>query len=454
MVTPTQALEGILTALKANQGKPLSELTHGEQLPLPRLLSAGGGVTIQITQEIDELIASLARALKSSRPTLARAVKDEEWRLWVRVTIGPLLARTSLASPTSMVASTLLIELDDALNELIGDLSEREYAVGTTLFSNTDVSPFTIGPVTFEPRELWLDRKVTEGDVTPIAQRRVKRRWGGARISRRKSNREQFREDDIIAAIGRCPYVCSVKLSSSFAPDAGSETALTAARLALACVALLFEPSSQALSGFNLHYDGPIHLQKVLVFIPGKIVIAGSNLSGQPHGPFVPAHEWQADLARSAAALSAAAEVLDNLVDPARATPRAALLEALLQSLLWFEKGCREIGDLMAIVAFAASLDALGKGKKADGILQVLAARLGIQESDPVNPQGPTFKSVLDAIYSEGRSRTIHGTSAKIGFDWRETRVMAEQIARYALIACLDYAARTPTAVKPDDLKR
>jgi hypothetical protein len=54
--------------------------------------------------------------------------------------------------------------------------------------------------------------------------------------------------------------------------------------------------------------------------------------------------------------------VLNNLVDPSRTTPRPELLQALLQALIWFERGCRKTGDLMAPVGFAASLDALGKG--------------------------------------------------------------------------------------------
>jgi hypothetical protein len=146
--------------------------------------------------------------------------------------------------------------------------------------------------------------------------------------------------------------------------------------------------------------------------------------------------------------------VLNNLVDPDRSTSRPELLEALLQSLIWFEKGCRGVGDLMATVDFAASLDALGKGKKIDGILTMLEARLGIKRTDAINPQGPTFQSVLETIYSEGRSHPIHGTSQKIGYDWANTRGTAEQLARYALVASLDHVARTPTATRTDDLKK
>jgi hypothetical protein len=108
----------------------------------------------------------------------------------------------------------------------------------------------------------------------------------------------------------------------------------------------------------------------------------------------------------------------------------------------------------MAMVGFAASLDALGKGTKTKGILMVLEARLGIKRTGAINPQGPTFQSLLDTIYSEGRSRTIHGTSQKIGYDWTNMRGTAEHLARYALVACLAHVAQTPGATQTDDLKR
>jgi hypothetical protein len=235
--------------------------------------------------------------------------------------------------------------------------------------------------VTAVPRKSW---KAAEGEVTPITQRRVKRVWAGGRTGPRNNGRDALREGDILKAIGSSQYVCTVKLSAAFANEAGLETALTAARLAQTCAALAFETPSETLRGFSLHYDGPIHTQSALVFIPGKIILSGSRLSRRPTGPFIRAKDWQAELTRMADAFSACGEVLNNLVDPARTTTRPELLEALLQALIWFEKGCREVGDLMATVGFAASFDALGKGTKANGILTMLEARLGIKRADPI----------------------------------------------------------------------
>ena len=453
MSNSEKIIEDILGALRAAQGKSASALIADDSFRFPRLIPAGGGGTIQINKEVDDLITRLAHELKKTRPKLYRNTKDNEWRSWVRATIGPLLAKTPL-SGAAKHAPPLLKKLDTALDSIIANLTPPEYAFGATLFSNASVAPFTIGPVTFEPRRTWLDRKAAEGDVTSVTQRRVKRVWSGGRVGSRKKGRDALREGDILKAIGSCQYVCTVKQSAAFAPEAGLETALTAARLAQTCAALAFERPSETLRGFSLLYDGPIYTQSALTFIPGKIVLSGSRLSRRPTGPFIRPKDWQAELVRLADAFTACGEVLNNLVDPARSTTRPELLEALLQALIWFEKGCREIGDLMATVGFAASLDALGKGKSADGILTMLEARLGIKRTDPINLQGPTFKAVLDTIYSDGRSRTIHGTSQKIGYDWASTRGTAEQLARFALLACLDHVAQTPSATKTDDLKK
>lgn len=287
MCNPERIVENILGALRAAQGKSASMLINDDSFGLPRLIPAGGGGTIQIAKEIDDLIAHLARELKTKRRTLTRSIKDNEWRNWGRTTIGPLLASTSLMAPAAEQAAPLLEKLEDALNGIVANLSPFEYAFGTTLFSNSDIMPFTIGPVVIEPREVWLDRKVAEGDVTSVTQRRVRRIWARSRVGPRKNNREKLREDNILEAIGSCQYVCTVKLSAAFAAEAGLETALTTARLALACVALTFEKPSEALRGFNLQYDGPIYTQAALLFVPDKLTLSGSRLSHHPTGPFM-----------------------------------------------------------------------------------------------------------------------------------------------------------------------
>jgi hypothetical protein len=62
-------------------------------------------------------------------------------------------------------------------------------------------------------------------------------------------------------------------------------------------------------------------------------------------------------------------------------------------------------------------------------------------------------KQVIDEIYSDGRSRTIHGTNEKLGYDWSVTRGLAEYFARYCLMSCMDWAGNNCAADDPLQLK-
>jgi hypothetical protein len=78
----------------------------------------------------------------------------------------------------------------------------------------------------------------------------------------------------------------------------------------------------------------------------------------------------------------------------------------------------------MSVVKFSMSLDTLAVGSKADGIKRLVTARLGIGESQEIRKDGPTMGAAIDDIYSEGRSRTIHGTNEKLGHDCNSAACM------------------------------
>jgi hypothetical protein len=452
MASKIEVISNIFKQVVDLHGLNPPQITEGDDFRLPRLIPAGNGRVIQISKPIDDLITQLADIVKSERPQLARSVRKEEWCCWIRGAIGPAIAARSHSDAPRVAAHTILSELETEIEFLLAGLDFREYAFGTTLFFASNISPFSIGPALFQPREAWLKRKNADGSITDVMLRRILKIWGGKRQKARKGNLDNFRERDIVDAIGSSPYVCSVSIQG-FAPEAGREAALTAARVALACIAMIWATSSAVLQGFNLSYDGGVRRQEALSFTEGRTVLSGFSLSGRHHGPRISDADWSNELSKRSNYFAAAGEVLRLLVHPEGAVPRPSLINALMQSLLWFYEGCREQNDLLAIVNFVASLDALGGGKKLKGILAVLKARLGVNGTDSINPGGPTFNSVLNIIYSEGRSRTIHGTSTKIGHDWTSMRGIAEQLSRHALFASLDWAGRNQLAVKAEQLK-
>jgi len=63
-----------------------------------------------------------------------------------------LLAKTSLSGSVAKQALSLFKKLNTGLDGIVAGLTAPEHAFGATLFSNANVEPFSISPVTFEPR--------------------------------------------------------------------------------------------------------------------------------------------------------------------------------------------------------------------------------------------------------------------------------------------------------------
>jgi hypothetical protein len=384
-------------------------------------------------------------------PSLAKKVTRAEWRAMVRKAFGPVLAVIDLDDDSGTNADTLLNEIKAELSKHLAGYGVREFAFGGTLFGNVAIPPFAIGPVQFEARVKWLARKHSEGGISTTTRRRLERVWRGKPLRKRKPSADSIHENDVIDAVSTCPFVCSVT-TEGLGAEAARERALTAARLAIAAIALLWVSPSSALDGMNLLFDRRIHRQKALTFIPGQIVLAGSRISQMPHGPWLETGQWEAVFEQQKDHFRVAAEILNYVVDPTGKAVRPKMMNALAQALLWFHEGCRESVTLMAIVKYSAALDALACGGKSGGIRRLINARFGIQDDKPIWVDGPTLKQAVDEIYSDGRSRTIHGTNEKLSHDWSGTRGLAEQFARRCLLLCIDWAARNPASDDPRQL--
>jgi hypothetical protein len=454
MTSLTTTVADIIVELKKLQNKTKPPIDKDDPFQLPRMIGTGDGNGIIVSRKIDRLIETVSRHLILNDPSLARRVRDEEWNTTVRGAFGPALVRIDLDDDLQQNA---LAVLDSVVTSIKNDASAygpREFAFACTLFSNnTAISAFAIGPVRFEPRLDWLTRKVAEGAIPTISERRIKRAWNGGKLAKRKASMQSIREKNIMHAVGNAPYVCSIS-TSGFATVAALENALTAARLSLTSIALLWQTPSKALAGLNLTYDRIPHQQISLSFVPGNVLLWGAKWSHMPHGPYLAPGEWEKRFANFSGYFKVVGEIVDYFLSADGNVARPKMMNVLGQALLWFHEGCRETVTLMAIVKFSASMDALGGGRKADGIRKIINVRLGIKDGQTIRSGGPTMKATIDAIYSHGRSRTLHGTNEKLGNDWSSIRAVAEQFARMCLMACIDWAANNATADEPSLLKK
>ncbi|MBX4884816.1 hypothetical protein HJA90_14655 [Rhizobium bangladeshense] len=452
MATLDTLLTDLIAEVTRIQAPDALSSKDGDSFSMPGLIATGDGRSIATSREMERLIEAVAQELKGSDPSISQRYTDKEWNWLVRGTFGPALMIIDLDDDPAHNAQRVLASIRSQIDAAV-TAQARENAFGCTLFGTFNVAPFAIGPVSFEPRSDWLTRKQHDGEITNTTARRVRQSWRGAKLRRRKAGYDAIREKDILDAVGKCPYVCTVR-TKGLAPEASRLKAQTASHLAMAAVALRWSRPSEALAGFRLLTDPGIRRQRSLVFVPGVRILAGAQLVGMPHGPSISAEDWLAELEENRDGFALIGQAIDYFLNVSGVTARPKIMNAIVQALLWFYEACREEVDLMAVVKFTATLDALAAGGKSGGIRRLVNARLGIQDDKPIRKDGPTLKAAVDEIYSDGRSRTIHGTNDKLGKDWSSTRRLAEQFARLCLITSVGWAAENPSIDNPAALQK
>lgn len=439
----------IIAELKAIQAaEDFPGLNHG----FPGLIDAGDRGSLLVNENIERSITELSKLLLKNDTAATRQFSNAEWRALVRKSLGPPLASIDLDDP--LAVDTVRKEVRKALDQARSKNGDREHAVGCTLFESTDdIQPIRIGPVVIEARHQWLDRMVAEQKMGKVMAKRIRRKWAGGKLAKRKNAVDQIREKDVLTIVGACPFVCSVK-TTGLPPESGKQKAITASRMALAVVALAWDKPSSALDGFRLLIDQNLRQLRVLTFEPGKVTLAGSKLSHLPSGYTFKSGEWQVQAGRLAPLFAAAGEVLDFVTHATGRVSRPALNNVLMQAVLWFHEACREAIDAMAVVKFVAVLDGLACGNGEPEIRALLTARVGWGDDDNIYKSGELkMKHAVARLYGEGRSRTVHGTSDRLSQDWSDMRGLAETLSPLALLRCLHWFKENSSEDDPAQLR-
>ncbi|MGH6908680.1 MAG: hypothetical protein ACREE0_10930 [Phenylobacterium sp.] len=450
MATLRQDLETIILELIRLQATPGPVRDPDDPFPFGRMISVGKGRVLHISRKMDVAIGVVAKRLYDADPALALNHRLGEWRSMTRRAFGPVLAGLDLSADLAANADAALVGVRATLARQAAGHPEQEFAFGCTVFADDARSLPSFGAVRFERREDWLARKTAEGKLSPATGRRLTRTWNKLPVRRRKPSADASAERDIHNAIGTCPFVCSA-MTRGLAPGAARDKALMAARLATLAIALTWTRPSGALKGLNLRFDRQSFVRYAVVFAGGHV----GNSSDRDilhHAPWTEATEWEAQFASFAGIFRTVEEVLDYVLSPSGDVRRPNLMSTLTQAMTWFHEGCRESSALVAVVKFAAALDALSCAGERDGICRLITARVALHAQAPLWDEGPTLKQAVARIYGPGRSQTIHGTNRQHGHDWTEAQDTAEQLGRLALVTCLDWADENRDCDDPKQL--
>ncbi|MER8437402.1 hypothetical protein NKH36_29430 [Mesorhizobium sp. M1312] len=447
-----QLISNIIVELTRLQNSALPPWREDDDFPFPRMIAVDGERTLYVSKKIDDLIELVSFQMHASEHELGKRIGTAELRSIVRRAFGPALAAIDLDHDVSDNAKVTLSSVRSFVGQSINrEKLRQEHCFGCTLFSRFSVSAFAIGVVRFETRAEWLKRKKSDGDISLATNRRIEKIWSGSNQRARKPSFESMGERDILDAIGDCPYVCSVT-TDGYSLGLGREKALIAARLTLTSIALLWRMPSKRLDGFNLAYDRTVQFQIAMAFHEKHLLTSRTKIHLTADGDF-DLKKWDALIAESKDYLSIIAEITDYSLSFANVS-RENLMRTLFHALLWFHEGCRDRSPLIAIVKFAATMDALACGGGENGILSLFEARLGLKSDARVFSDGTTLKSAVSVIYGYGRSRTIHGNNERIGTDWSNNSARAEQLARLCLGYCIEWAGKNREIDNPNMMSK
>lgn len=404
-----------------------------DSLPLsfPPQLPVGNGRFIPVTKAALQDIWEYGTILRSNDPALALSHTDEQISNIVGRAFGGAFAVVDIDQPDEEVHDRTMAAVNEYLaKELVPGKHEEEFVFGCWALTGPGTDDLTIGPVRVETRENWLARESGLGRISQISAKRIRKKWNGGSLSRRVPSLDSEKERMVIDTVEDCSTVCSVA-TKGLSQKVAEHKAPLAARLALTALALSWETPSRALDRMGLLVDGPIYKKRAISFAPthmSGLFTRMSHIGGQ----FV-TEEWLSLWPSLDWLIGPIGDALSAYVQPNKPSARPRINNALFISLWWFHEACREEAPLFAIVKYAASLDALAGGGQTRGIEELVNARLSIAPDDPLTMDGRTTLEVVKEIYSEARSRAIHGSTDRHGHDWQRTRSMAERLARLCL---------------------
>jgi hypothetical protein len=254
---------------------------------------------------------------------------------------------------------------------------------------------------------------------------------------RTRSSHLDLMEADLIETVGSCSWICTVDVRGHSAARS-REKALIAARVALATIGLAWQIPSASARETGLLFDlGPARSRTTLAYSGGQFV-GSSRDSLMRLGRYLAPSDAAQFVARTATAFQTVGAALDTFLAVEPQSAKARLEVMLCHALTWFGEACREPLDSLAVVKFAAALDTLTKGKKADGICDLIRNRLAIQDMGaPFLRDGTSTRTLVTRIYDTGRSQIIHGSRPSLVADLRELRAQAELLATITLRGCI-----------------
>lgn len=325
---------------------------------------------------------------------------------------------------------------------------------GCDIFSNSIEEVIDFGKVSIVGRGRWLDKQCDAGILSKLICDNIKLQWGldGNQVDPITDSMDIYTKSNVLDLVGRGGYVCEVDVSG-LVGEAAEAKAIMAMNFAMVAICLTWNKPSKALRNMSSTSCGYPQLVYSAISVDGNLRGNSSRWNGGFGQPLIETN-WNEVSKQYSSVFGVISEVIDYALSSTGDVNRPRLMDTFAHSLMWFHEACKEDLPMIAITKFVASLDALASNSAgAGGIIRVITSRLGVSKDDPIRPEGPSFKEAITEIYSQGRSRLLHGSSDRLMQDWQSMRNLAEEFSRLAIIQCLDLASRKPLMNDPKEMQ-
>lgn len=409
-------------------------------------LPAGNGRWLPFSRTGQKHINAFAKVVADNDPRIAKSFGKTDVAKIVGRAFGAAFTGVDIDLERFVIDEEVFAAACDELASALSPAQTTEDLIlGCRALTGAGTEDLRIGPVRFVDRRLWLDEMAAGGKLSATSVRRIRARWDGRSVRPRKPTNDSMWERGTIDAMGDTDTVCVVT-TAGLSHTVAEQKGLLAARIALTTLALHWQTPSKALERMGLLHDGPLYRRESIIFAGDGLARTSTGSSGIK-GHFI-TDEWREMRKTIDWLWGPVGETLTAYVQPSHGPTRPSVMNALFAALWWFHEACRERSPLIAIVKYSACLDALAGGKEESGIRDLIQARLGFGQDDALTKSGKTVKQAVREIY-KARSLTIDGTNSLLGYDWVDSRGLAESIASHCLRSCCDWVHSNSTT---DDL--
>lgn len=281
----------------------------------------------------DSIMISDINELSESLERDNRTVRMNEWQTQVRESVAHALDACSSSVSLEVAVETVYSFVNRALEEFKQRaIGCYEFPFGCNLFDEANHRSFCIGPVRFEARHNWLDRKHSEGAVSDAVRERIRNAWNKQHPNENSPTRGLWGEEAIIRLGAESPFVCSV-VTDGMTHEFSQLIAKRVAQMALTSVAMLFQNTSRILRKLDLVEDGVVQILPVLSFCDRDVYSCGARRSHASGGILLDEGEWKEIQRKRSGHFSVVGDVLSSISKVNETPARPRIVNALTHGL-------------------------------------------------------------------------------------------------------------------------